>query len=226
MKEIKHIAIIMDGNGRWAAKQGKPRTFGHKKGEESVVKVIKKCLSLGIKYLSLFAFSTENWKRSEKEVSTLFLILSKFLIKFHEDANKYGIRVKIMGDIEKLPKYLHKPIFNIIENTKDNKKLTLNIGLNYGGRNEIIKACNEAIVLGKEIDEKSFSKLLYTSDLPDPDLVIRTSGEQRFSNFMIYQCAYSELYFTDVLWPDFDGEELEKAIESYSMRERRYGDVK
>ncbi len=226
MNDISHIAIIMDGNGRWAKRRGMPRTFGHKAGETSVKRIIEKCYKEGISTLSLFAFSTENWKREQTEVNTLFEILGNFLKKYVKVAVERQIRIRIMGDYSKLPEKLQKPIVDTLEKTKDFSRLTLNIGLNYGGRDEIIMACNKAVALGKEITEEDFSKLLYTEGLTDPDLVIRTSGEQRFSNFMLYQCAYSELYFTDVLWPDFDEAELDKAIEWYQNRDRRFGKIK
>lgn len=225
MNEIKHIAIIMDGNGRWAKKRGMPRTFGHKQGEAAVKKTIEKCYVEGIETLSLFAFSTENWSRDEKEVKTLFEILGKFLAKFESEAIKREIRVRIMGDFSALPSNLQAPILSVIEKTRDFKRLTVNIGLNYGGRDEIIRAVNLAVDSGKHVDKETFKKLLYTDGLTDPDIVIRTSGEMRLSNFMIYQSAYSELYFTDVLWPDFDGTELEKAIEGYKIRDRRFGKI-
>ncbi|MEG1805039.1 MAG: polyprenyl diphosphate synthase [Clostridia bacterium] len=225
MNEIKHIAIIMDGNGRWAKKRGMPRSYGHKQGEASVKRTIEKCYKEGIETLSLFAFSTENWKREESEVNTLFEILAKFLARFEGEAIKREICVRIMGDFSKLPSDLQEPIASVIEKTKNFKKLTVNIGLNYGGRDEILRAVNLAVDRGMHVDAESFKTLLYTDGLPDPDIVIRTSGEFRLSNFMIYQCAYSELYFTDVLWPDFDEKELDKAIESFKKRDRRFGKI-
>ncbi len=226
MADINHIAIIMDGNGRWAKNKGKPRTYGHKKGEDAVKKVIQRCYELEVGTLSLFAFSTENWKRDSKEVSTLFEILGVFLKKFLSTAIERHVRIKIMGDITQLPTKLQAPILNVVEKTKDFNRLTVNIGLNYGGRQEIVRAVNLAVENNMKVDEESFKTLLYTDGLTDPDLVIRTSGEYRFSNFMLYQCAYSELYFTEVLWPDFDGDQLDIAIEEFSKRERRFGKSK
>ena len=226
MADINHIAIIMDGNGRWAKKKGMPRTYGHKKGEDAVKKIIQRCYELEVETLSLFAFSTENWNRDEKEVSTLFEILGVFLKKFLSTAIERNIRIRIMGDITQLPTKLQAPILNVIEKTKTFNRLTVNIGLNYGGRQEIVRAVNYAVEHNMKVDDESFKALLYTDGLSDPDLVIRTSGEYRFSNFMLYQCAYSELYFTDVLWPDFDGDQLDRAIEEFAKRERRFGKTK
>ena len=226
MADINHIAIIMDGNGRWAKNKGKPRTYGHKKGEDAVKKVIQRCYELEVSTLSLFAFSTENWKRDSKEVSTLFEILGVFLKKFLSTAIERHVRIKIMGDITQLPTKLQAPILNVVEKTKGFNRLTVNIGLNYGGRQEIVRAVNLAVENNMKVDEESFKTFLYTDGLTDPDLVIRTSGEYRFSNFMLYQCAYSELYFTEVLWPDFDGDQLDIAIEEFSKRERRFGKSK
>lgn len=225
MNEIKHIAIIMDGNGRWAKKRGMPRSYGHKQGENAVKKTIEKCYKEGIQTLSLFAFSTENWKRSQDEIEALFGLLAKFLSRFEVEAISREIKVRIMGDFSKLPQYLQEPISSVIENTKRFDKLIVNIGLNYGGRDEILRAVNIAVEKGEKVDADSFEKFLYTDGLSDPDIVIRTGGEFRFSNFMLYQCAYSELYFTDVLWPDFDEKELDKVIENYKKRDRRFGKI-
>ncbi len=223
MNKLNHIAIIMDGNGRWAQKRNLERSEGHKAGEETVKMVIENCYKMQIPYLSLFAFSTENWAREEKEVKTLFQILSVFLKKFLSEAIKREIRIKIMGDMSKLPKKLQTSLKDVIDKTKDFERLTVNIGLNYGGRDEIVYAVRNLVEKGENITKENISKNLYTSDLPDPDLCIRTSGEMRMSNFMIYQCAYSELYFTDVLWPDFSQKDFMCAIEEYNRRNRRFG---
>lgn len=220
---LQHIAIIMDGNGRWAKKRGLPRTAGHKAGEKAVKEVIENCYNKGIPYLSLFAFSTENWKRDSEEVKTLFTILAEFMKRFQKLAISKEIRIHIMGDITCLDGDLQKSLINIMEETKDFTKLTVNIGVNYGGRAEMVRAINLARESKEEVTEGNITKYLYTSEIPDPDIVVRTSGEYRFSNFMIYQCAYSELYFTDVLWPDFGEEELDKVIESFKGRNRRFG---
>lgn len=220
---LNHVAIIMDGNGRWAKKRNLPRSFGHKEGKKSVIKIIEHCYRLGIPYLSLYAFSTENWKRAKEEVDGLMSLLKSFMEDFKTEAVERKIRVKIMGDITPFSKELKEAITEIEESTKDDCKLTVNIGLNYGSRAEIIRAVNLAIEKGQKVDEQSFGQFLYTFDLPDPDLVIRTSGEQRLSNFMCYQSAYSELYFSKVLWPDFDEKEFDSILEEYSKRERRFG---
>ena len=227
MKLPKHIGFIMDGNGRWAKLKGKPRTFGHSKGSQTIRKVVEKCFNLGIENVSLYAFSTENWNRPKEEVDKIFSLLAKFLNKYSKELIKHKARLLVSGDITALPQDLIEPIEKVIDLTKDFTERTLNIAINYGSRTEIIQAINQILKEGvTEIDEKSFSKYLYTKDLPDVDLVVRTSGESRLSNFLLYQCAYAELYFTDVLWPDFDGDELVKAIEWFNGRERRYGKIK
>ncbi|MFN3966076.1 MAG: isoprenyl transferase [Endomicrobiia bacterium] len=222
----KHIAIIMDGNGRWAKKRNLPRVFGHRAGIKAVRQTIEACREIGIPYLSLYAFSTENWQRPKTEIKTLMNLLYKYLKKEKENLKKNDIKLIISGDISALPKIVQKEIKNVTEYTKDCKKMVLNLCLNYGSRQEIINAINKIISKKySSVNEAIISKNLYTKDLPDPDLLIRTSGEFRISNFMLWQIAYTELYFTDVLWPDFSKEELYKAIQSYQKRERRFGKV-
>ena len=222
-----HIAIIMDGNGRWAKKRGKLRTYGHKIGTESMTAVVNHAKKLGIKVMSFFAFSTENWNRPKDEVDEIFRLCEELIDKRHDDYIKSNIKLIVIGGREKLPKTLVKKIEKLEDETKNNDGLIVNVALNYGGRDEIIKAINKILKDGlKEIDEKTFRKYLQTSSIPDPDLLIRTSGEQRLSNFMMYQCAYTELYFSKVHWPDFREKELEEAIIAYQKRDRRFGAIK
>ncbi|MDO5026598.1 MAG: isoprenyl transferase [Tissierellia bacterium] len=229
---LRHIAIIMDGNGRWAVKQGKERPYGHKFGTERVIDVIRHSSNLGIKYLSLYAFSTENWKRPKTEVSTIMDLLVKFINRELDEMVRENVKLRIMGDIKDLPLLSRKAVEYAINKTKNNDGLILNIGLNYGSRAEIVKAVKsiaqdykDANILLEDIDQKLISKKLYTDDMPDPDLLIRTGGEMRVSNFMLYQIAYTELFVTDVLWPDFSPEELDKAIMEFFRRNRRFGGV-
>ena len=219
-----HIGIIMDGNGRWAKKRGLPRTFGHKAGGETFVNIVTECRKMGIKCLTVYAFSTENWKRSETEVSALMSLMKEYMVRYTEDLVKNGIRLRILGDLSRFENSTVEEINKRIEMSKNNDGMTLCIALNYGGRAELTTAVNKLLKSGKtEITEKDISDSLYTEGLPDPDLIIRTSGEQRTSNFLLWQSAYSEYYFTDVLWPDFDEKELKKAVEEYSKRNRRFG---
>lgn len=221
-----HIAIIMDGNGRWAKKRGLPRSFGHKVGTENVRKIVKYCSKKDIGYLTVYAFSTENFKRPQDEVSTLMKLLIEYFNKETEELRKNGVRLNVIGDISCFSSAVQEAIANGIEKTKECTKLVFTIALAYGARAEMVKAVKDIIASGvKEINEETISDYLYTSDLPDPDLIIRTSGEERLSNFLLYQAAYSEFYFTDVLWPDFDENEFDKALEEYSRRNRRYGGV-
>lgn len=223
-----HIAIIMDGNGRWAKSRGLTRIEGHKVGSESARKITEYCTRLGIKHLTLFTFSSENWKRPKKEVNTLMKMLHENLISQSDLLKKYEIRLSVIGNIEALPSMLKKKLKETIAMSEGFGKLKLNLALNYGSRSEIVSAVKkivtEKIDISK-IDEISFGNYLFTSGIPDPDLLIRTSGEIRISNFLLYQLAYSELYFTDTLWPDFRLKELLKAIIDYQRRERRYGAV-
>lgn len=228
----KHIAIIMDGNGRWAKGKGLPRTMGHKAGVETIRRVIKEANKLGIKYLTLYAFSTENWKRPNDEVSALMKLLVEYLRNELKELNKNGVIIKILGDITKLPIDAQKEINKAIETTKGNNGITLNIAFNYGGRDEIIRVAqciSEEVRKGKlrvqDINEDIFEKYLYTYNIPDPDLIIRPSGEQRISNFLLWQCAYSEFWYSNICWPDFKEKDLHKAIYDYQHRDRRFGGV-
>lgn len=228
----KHIAIIMDGNGRWAKQRNLPRTMGHKAGVETIRKVIKESNKLGIKHLTLYAFSTENWKRPNDEVSALMKLLVEYLKNELEELNRNQVVIKILGDIDKLPSDAQREIRKAIVTTKDNIGISLNIAFNYGGRDEILRAVNlvlEEVKKGNinedSISEDIFEKYLYTYNIPDPDLIIRPSGEQRISNFLLWQCAYSEFWYSNVCWPDFKEEHLHKAIYDYQHRDRRYGGV-
>lgn len=223
----KHIAFIMDGNGRWAKSRGQLRTYGHKVGAEALGDIIKHAQKLGIKYVSFFAFSTENWDRPKDEVNEIFRILREMIKQKKDSIINSDMRLMTMGDISRLPSDVVSEINDVIEKTKDHKGITVNIALNYGSRIEILRAINNIIKDGlKEVDEKTFRKYLYTSMIPDPDLVIRTSGEQRLSNFLMFQSAYSELYFPKTHWPDFREKELEKAIIEFQSRDRRFGKIK
>ncbi|MFQ5615423.1 MAG: isoprenyl transferase [Anaerolineales bacterium] len=221
-----HVAIIMDGNGRWALSRGLPRIAGHRAGTENLRRVLEGCGDLGIKYLTLYAFSTENWGRPEEEVRGLMTILENVIDSELEELHREGVQLRHIGILDRLDQSLRRKVAYAVELTKDNDRLVLNIAFNYGGRDEIIHAIRYMIRDGVEADEVTdelISQYLFTSGVPDPDLVIRTSGELRISNFLIWQAAYAEWYFTPVYWPDFDKNELRKAVEEYSSRERRYG---
>lgn len=229
----KHIAIIMDGNGRWAKKRFLPRTAGHKAGVETVRTVIKECRRLGIKYVTLYTFSTENWKRPALEVETLMNLLQTYLKNEVEELNRNNVKLTAIGDIEKLPKSCLEELKRAMELTKDNDGPNLNLALNYGGRYDITNAVKQISkdiennkLRSEDITEETIKNYLSTKSMPDPDLVIRTSGEQRLSNFLLWELAYAELYFTDVYWPDFDEKELQKAIYAYQNRDRRFGGLK
>jgi undecaprenyl diphosphate synthase len=219
----EHIAIIMDGNGRWAKERGLPRTAGHKEGGEALKRTIRACRELGVRYLSVYAFSTENWKRPEEEVSFLQSLLHQALLSEVKKLAKQGIRLRFLGDLTAFSEDLRKKIQEAEDLTAVNTEYQLNIMLNYGSRDEIICAVNKAITSGKEVNEADFSNLLYTTGIPDPELIIRTSGEKRLSNFLLWQSAYSELWFTDTYWPDFNKEVLQQAIAEYALRCRRFG---
>lgn len=222
----KHIAFIMDGNGRWAKCRGKVRTYGHKQGVEAVEKVIKHSQKLGLEIISFYAFSTENWKRPKEEVDYIFELLRDYLKDHKDDFANNNIRLRVVGDIAKLPKDLQKSILDVEASTEKCSGLLVNMCLNYGSRVEIIRAINNIIKDGiKQVDDEIFARYLQTEGLPDPDMVVRTSGEYRLSNFMLYQCAYSELYFPKIYWPDFREKELEKAIIVYQRRNRRFGNI-
>jgi undecaprenyl diphosphate synthase len=222
----RHVAIIMDGNGRWATRQGKSRTEGHRAGTENVRRVIEEFVQSGVEYLTLFAFSTENWGRPTDEVSALIAILQEAIAREVDNLNAQGVQIRHLGSLDRLNPDLRSAIEHSIELTRDNDRLTLCVAFNYGGRAEILEAVKRIVadnVNPDEIDDKLFSEYLYTSSLPDPDLIIRTGGEMRLSNFLIWQAAYAEYYTTDVCWPDFDRHEIQKAIETYSLRSRRFG---
>ena len=232
MKEIdatnlpKHIAITMDGNGRWAKSKGKLRVFGHKNGVKAVRDTVEGAAEIGIEYLTLYAFSSENWNRPEREVNALMTLLVSAINKETKTLMDNNIRLSTIGDINKLPSKAQKELEEAIIKTKDNTRMTLVLALSYSGRGEIINAVQNIIKDGKkpeEINEDTFQQYLTTKSVPDPELLIRTSGEYRISNFLLWQIAYSELYFTDTLWPDFRRADLYKAILNYQSRERRFG---
>ncbi len=220
-----HIAIIMDGNGRWAKKRNLPRLQGHRAGVNAVRRVIDASLDLKIKYLTLFAFSKENWERPKREVNGLMHLFTKVIEEEIDNLKSHKVRVRFLGRLKELPDKVKENINRIQEKTKNFNNLNLIIALNYSGREELIDAVNKAVIKGKTVDEESFKKYLYIPDIPDPDLLIRTSGEVRISNFLLYEIAYSELYFTQTLWPDFGSNDLLKAITSYQKRERKFGKV-
>jgi undecaprenyl diphosphate synthase len=226
----QHLAIIMDGNGRWAKQRGFMRIFGHENGSEAVRTTIETCGKLGVKYLTLYAFSTENWNRPQKEVDALMNLLVSALKKELKNLMKNDIRLNVIGDISKLPTKAQKELTEVLELSKNNKTMTVTLALSYGAREElvntvkeIIKKVKNNIINENDINELIINEHLYTHNLPDVDLLIRTSGEQRISNFLLWQIAYAELYFTSVLWPDFNQKELYEAIISYQKRERRFG---
>ena len=226
----KHIAIIMDGNGRWAKEKGFLRVFGHENGTKSVRTTVESCAELGIENLTLYAFSTENWNRPKLEVKTLMQLLISSLKKEIGTMQKNSIRLNAIGNLEHLPERVLKELLHVIDETKDNTQMTLTLALSYGSRDELINAtkqiCDKVknnIISVENIDETLINQHLYTQNLPDVDLLIRTSGEKRISNFLLWQIAYAELYFTDVYWPDFTNENLYEAIINYQKRERRFG---
>tara|TARA_R110000868_G_scaffold58472_3_gene180669 strand:+ start:367 stop:1107 length:741 start_codon:yes stop_codon:yes gene_type:complete len=226
----EHLAIIMDGNGRWAKQQGLLRAFGHENGTKSVKIIIKTCAKLGIQNLTLYAFSTENWNRPKLEVDTLMKILIKSLKKELTTLQENNIKLNTIGNLEKMPESAQKELIDVIEKTKNNTRMTLTLALSYGSREEIVNAVKNIsnkvknnIISIDSIDDSIINEHLYTQNLPDVDLLIRTSGEHRISNFLLWQIAYAELYFTDVLWPDFKEQNLYEAIISYQKRERRFG---
>ena len=228
----RHVAIIMDGNGRWAQARGRPRLFGHHAGARRVREVVEACPHLGIKYLTVFAFSTENWKRTQVEVAGLMSLFRRYIIKETRTLADNGIRVRFIGDRVRLDSKLIELMDSLEEETKDNDLVHLTVALNYGGRDEVARATKrlardvaEGRLKPEDVDEETLPKYLDTRVLPDPDLVIRTSGEARISNFLLWQSAYSEYEFIDTLWPDFTAAELERLCRNYGARERRYGAV-
>ncbi len=232
MRVPRHIAIILDGNGRWAKKRGLPRTAGHAVGSENFRKIALYCRDIGVDYLTVYAFSTENWKRPEDEVKTIMRLLGKYLHEAIDTMERDRMKMRVFGDISSLPKELQDLVAETNEISQRYDGFQANICLNYGGRAEIVHAVRQYardLLDGKaegELTEAQFSDYLYSSGIPDPDLLIRPGGEQRISNFLLWQCAYSEFYFTDILWPDFSPAELDKAIAVYRSRDRRYGGVK
>lgn len=223
----KHIAYIIDGNGRWAKKRGMPRSVGHKFGINTLKNCILDTFDLGIKIISVFGFSTENWNRPKEEIDYLFNLFRDFIKKDLKDIDDNKVKVRIMGDYAQLPPDLVEEINKAVEKTKNNNECILNLGINYGGRDEIITAVNKIIKDGAgKIEKEQFSNYLYTAGLPDPDFIIRTSGEQRISNFMLWQSAYSEFYFPKIYWPDFNKKQLIKSLLEYQKRNRRYGTIK
>lgn len=232
MKIPQHVAIILDGNGRWAKAKGMPRNYGHQQGSKNVEHICEVAYKMGIKYLTVYAFSTENWNRSKSEVDALMTLLKAYMKTCIRTAKKNKIKVKVIGDISKLEPSLQAQIKNLEESSKDNEGLNFQIALNYGSRDEITRAvkammedCEKGILQPSDIKESTIESYLDTCGIPDPDLLIRTSGEERLSNFLMWQLAYTEFYFTEVPWPDFSKEELEKAIEKYNGRDRRYGGI-
>lgn len=228
----RHIAIILDGNGRWAKNRGLPRKAGHVAGAENFRKIATYCRDIGVDYLTVYAFSTENWKRPEDEVSGIMGLLDKYLREAIRDMEKKHMKMKVFGDTSMLSPKLQELVKETEEVAKGVDGFQANICLNYGGRAEIIRAAEQYandVIMGRvddDLTEEQFSKYMYSADIPDPDLIIRPGGEQRISNFLLWQCAYSEFYYTDVLWPDFSTEELDKAIAVFNSRDRRFGGVK
>ena len=232
MSVPRHVAIILDGNGRWAKAKGLPRTAGHTAGAKNVEVVCEEAYNMGIEYLTLYAFSTENWNRSKEEVSALMNLLNQYLKNCLKTAKKNNMRIRVIGDISKLDESMQEKIKVLETESADYTGLNLTIAINYGSRDEIVRSikrmqhdiATEQLQVD-DISEETFSRYLDTAELPDPDLMIRTSGEQRVSNYLLWQLAYAEFYFTPVAWPDFHGEELRKAVEAYENRDRRYGKV-
>lgn len=233
MNVPQHVAIILDGNGRWAKSKGMPRNYGHAQGSKNVERICEEAWRMGIKYLTVYAFSTENWNRPESEVNALMTLLRNYMKTCLKTAKKNDMKIRVIGDIEPLDDDIKSRILELEEASKDNGGLNFTIALNYGSRDEMVRAarklakdCADGRVEPDDIDEGVFTSYLDTCEIPEPDLLIRTSGEQRFSNFLLWQLAYSEFYFTDVLWPDFTKEELVRAIEQYNSRDRRFGEIK
>lgn len=229
----RHVAIIMDGNGRWAKKRGLPRSVGHKAGVETIREIVKSSSKLGIKYLTLYAFSTENWKRPKDEVSALMKLLVEYLKNEVNELNDNNVIINFIGDISMLPKVCQDELIKAKDITKDNTGLCLNLALNYGGRGEIVLAVKEiakelkkGLINENDINESLISSKLYTANMDDPDIIIRPSGEYRLSNFLLWQSAYSELWFSDIYWPDFTSNDLYKAVLDYQNRDRRFGGIK
>ncbi len=233
MNVPQHVAIILDGNGRWAKSKGMPRNYGHAQGSKNVERICEEAWRMGIKYLTVYAFSTENWNRPQDEVDALMKLLRNYMKTCLKTAKKNDMKIRVIGDITRLDEDIRNRIVELEEATKGNGGLNFQIAINYGSRDEIVRSvkklaadCAEGKVDAGSIDERLFGQYLDTSGIPDPDLLIRTSGELRLSNFLLWQLAYTEFYFTDVYWPDFTKEELIKAVDYYNSRDRRYGGVK
>lgn len=233
MNVPQHIAIILDGNGRWAKSKGMPRNYGHAQGSKNVERICEEAWRMGIKYLTVYAFSTENWNRPQDEVDALMKLLRNYMKTCLKTAKKNDMKIRVIGNLKRLDEDIRTRIAELEEATRENGGLNFQIAINYGSRDEIVRAvrrlaadCTEGKIDAGEIDEQIFARYLDTAGIPDPDLLIRTSGELRLSNFLLWQLAYTEFYFTDVLWPDFTKEELIKAVEYYNGRDRRYGGVK
>ena len=233
MNMPRHVAIILDGNGRWAKAKGMPRNYGHAQGSKNVERICEEAWRMGIKYLTVYAFSTENWNRPKDEVDALMKLLRNYMKTCLKTAAKNDMKIRVIGDITRLDEDIRSRIEELEESTKDNGGLNFQIAINYGSRDEITRAvrriaadCRDGRLAAEEIDEQVIDRYLDTHDIPDPDLLIRTSGEQRLSNYLLWQLAYTEFYFTDVPWPDFTKEELIRAVEQYNSRDRRYGGVK
>ena len=233
MKIPQHVAIILDGNGRWAKSKGMPRNYGHAQGSKNVEKICEEAYRMGIKYLTVYAFSTENWSRPKEEVDALMKLLRNYMKTCLKTAAKNDMKIRVIGDKTRLDQDIRDRIEELEEATKENRGLNFQIAINYGSRDEIVRAvkriaadCARGGLAPEEIDEACVESYLDTHGIPDPDLMIRTSGEQRLSNYLLWQLAYTEFYFTEVPWPDFTKEELEKAIEKYNARDRRFGGVK
>ncbi|WOO36411.1 isoprenyl transferase [Anaerocolumna sp. AGMB13020] len=229
----RHVAIILDGNGRWAKKRMMPRNYGHVQGSKTVENICEEAYNMGVEYLTVYAFSTENWKRPKEEVEALMKLLRSYLKNCQKTSSKNNMKVRVLGELSGLSEEIRKSIYELEEVSSKNTGLNFQVALNYGGRDEIVRAikklaldCKENKLEVSNIDAALFSEYLDTRGIPDPDLLIRTSGETRISNFLLWQLAYTEFYFTDTLWPDFNREELRKAIEYYSNRDRKYGGIK
>ncbi len=223
---LRHLAIIMDGNGRWAKARGLPRRAGHEAGTENLRRVIRACVEFEINILTIYAFSTENWGRPQWEVQALMHILENVIDRELDELNEEGVQLRHLGELDRLPEHLQRKVRYAVELTRNNERLIVNVAFNYGGRREIVRAIRQIVADGippEQIDEDVVSRYLYTAGLPDPDLIVRTSGELRVSNFLLWQGAYAEYYATPTYWPDFDREELRKALEHYSQRVRRFG---
>lgn len=228
-RALRHIAIIMDGNGRWAQQRGLPRLAGHRAGTENIRRILRECVDQGVRYLTLYAFSTENWTRPSLEVNGLMRIFSEFIDREVNELHKEGVQVRHLGRMEGVSELLQKKIRRAVDLTRDNTRVTLAVAFNYGGRADIVDAVRELVLEhppSESIDERTISNHLSTRGMPDPDLIIRTSGEWRLSNFLIWQAAYSEYWITPIFWPEFGPEHLRQAIQEYGQRERRFGGLK